>query len=204
MTFDYTSLVASKNTPGSIRAWLNYDLIDPDSCLLDAQAHIYTILRCREMRSSANVSITLGASTAALPAQFLDPTSLVFADTGDEIIPTSENVLQKLRPWNTDGTIQSGRAERYSIWDEAFQFDTSSDAAYTAKLLFYKRPDFLSGANLTNFLTTRYPNLLRSACLMMAADYASDEEAYARWEKRTAETIAAINVTDDYAWRGAA
>jgi hypothetical protein len=90
----------------------------------------------------------------------------------------------------------------YSVYDELIQLNAKSDAAYSARALFYKRPDYLARTNQSNFLCTRYPNLLRVACLMHGADQMQDDTEYARWQKRTDELIGAISIETELMARG--
>ena len=200
--FDYGTLTGPKTVPGSIRSWVNYELIDVEGVLLDAQAYICGGLRTREMRASATVTIAEDAVSAALPDGFLDPIKLILPD-GSAIGPRDEGELLTLQQRQEDGTLYPGRPAVYAIWDEALQFDVAAEQAFACQFLFFKRPALLSRTAQTNFLTTRYPNLLRAACLMHAADNMHDEAEYARWKARADELIGRANVETDLARRGA-
>lgn len=201
MGIDYGTLTGAKGQAGSIRAWINYELIDAEGVLLDAQAYIYGRLRTREMRSVAALTIPTGQASLALPDGFLDPIRFVYA-SGEEIEPVDEGELLVSRPKNDDGSFVTGMPLAYSIWDEALQFDLQADANYAAQLLFFKRPAWLSRLTPTNFLTSRYPNLLRVACLMHGADAMQDDGLAARWKQRTDELLAAAAIENDFALRG--
>jgi hypothetical protein len=200
---EYGTLVGAKGERGSLRSWINYSLIDAEGCLLDAQSYIYGSLRTREMRAGANVAIADNASTAPLPSRFLDPIDFTYLDTGETIDLLDERTVQRARVYS-DSVLQEGRPEIYGVWNELIQLDCASDAAYTAHMLFYQRPEYLGSAagKSTNFLTTRYPSLLRSACLMFAADHRSNSEEYSRWQQRTDALIQRANVEADLARRG--
>lgn len=203
MAMDYATLVADKSTAGSIKNWLNTNSLDVEGILLDAQTYLYGALRTREMRQSATVTISLGASTAALPTRFLDPIHLQYTDGYGDIEHVLETVLRRDRFWNTDGTLTSTRPLEYAIFGELLQFECQADAAYTADFLFYQQPAFMDGSHTTNFLTTRYPHVLRRACLMWAADYRDDMDAFAKNAKLLEAEIARINVENDFVRRGA-
>jgi hypothetical protein len=196
MAFDYGTLTGPKSTQGSIRSWINYELIDVEGALLDAQAYIYGSLRTREMRSVASVALAEGAKTAPLPPGFLEPIKMTFAD-GQPLTPMDEAELMVLQG-NTDPYAPT----YFGIWDEALQFDTASPEDVSLRLLFNRRLPYLGRQNQTNFLTTRYPNLIRSACLMFAADAIQDDAQYARWKQRTDEQISRANVEADLSMRG--
>jgi hypothetical protein len=201
MAFDYGTLTGTKSAVGSIRSWVNYELIDVEGALLDAQAYIYGALRVREMRSLATVAIEAGAFSAPLPPGFLEAIKFQLPN-GDEIQPKDEADLLELQMRDDDGELEESEPSAYAIWDEAFQFDAKSPFAYPARLLHHRRLPYLGRQNQTNFLTTRYPGLLRVACLMHAADGIQDDEQYARWKSRTDELIARANVEADLAMRG--
>jgi len=195
MAFDYGTLTGPKSTQGSIRSWVNYELIDVEGALLDAQAYIYGALRTREMRSVASVTLAEGANSAPLPPGFLEPIRMTDPD-GMRVDPKDEADMLGLR------TDESAVPCYFGIWDELLQFDTKAPEDLTLQLLHHRRLPNLGRQNQTNFLTTRYPNMLRVACLMHAADGIQDDEQYARWKQRTDELIAKANVEADLAARG--
>lgn len=195
MAFDYGTLTGPKSTQGSIRSWVNYELIDVEGALLDAQAYIYGALRTREMRSVAPVVLPAGAQDAPLPPGFLEPLKMTDPE-GMTVDSKDEAELLRLR------TDEAYVPSYYGIWDERFQFDTKAPEDLALQLLHYRRLPYLGRQNQTNFLTTRYPNLLRVACLMHAADGIQDDAEYARWKQRTDELIAKANVEADLAARG--
>src|SRR6185369_1635696 len=167
---DYTSLVADENTAGSIKRAINWSRVDSVGILDEAQKWIYARLRVREMQSRADVTIALNATSAALPTGYLDPIKLSIPGYITRIRVTELDRWESLLPWNNDGTLQQNMPTRYCVFDELINFNSQSDAAYTAKFLHFKQPAVLSSGNPTNFLTNRYPTLLRRACLMFAAE----------------------------------
>jgi hypothetical protein len=201
MAFTYGTLTGPKSTQGSIRSWVNYELIDVEGALLDAQAYIYGSLRVREMRSMAPVTIAAGAVSAPLPDGFLEAISFRLPD-GSRLTPRDEADILDRQFFDSEGVLEEGEPDCYGIWDEAFQFNLKTPAAIVARLLHNRRLPYLGRTNPTNFLTTRYPNLLRVACLMHAADGIQDDEQYARWKQRTDELIAKANVEADLGMRG--
>jgi hypothetical protein len=202
---DYGTLVAAKESAGSIRSWINYSLIDAEGVLQDAQSYIYGALRTREMKQTTPVTISSGASSAALPDRFLEAISLIYTDGTGELAHVTEQALERAKIYESANTLVSEQPFKYSVYGELLQFPCKADAAYTASLLFFQRPHYLASTagKTSNFLTTRYPALLRSACLMFAADYRDDDARYKRWNKRTDELIARANVEADLSLRGA-
>jgi hypothetical protein len=75
-----------------------------------------------------------------------------------------------------DGMLDSGTPVHVAVFSNLFQFDCKADDARTYDLAFYETPTSLGATNLTNFLTTRYPNLIYQACLALAAQFRKDTE----------------------------
>jgi hypothetical protein len=200
---DYTSLIASKTTAGSIKNWVNYDLVDVEVCLLEAQALIYQNLRCREMRSVASLSISVGDAYKALPTDFLDPNGQLKSTKGEPFYLRTEAELTSMIVYDDDGNIESGLPQHFAIYDERINFDMKFDEARTLKWPYFKSPAVLAGGNPTNFLTNRYPHLLRTACLAMAADHMKDETEYRKHFEKLAAFIDRTNAESDLTYRGA-
>lgn len=96
-----------------------------------------------------------------------------------------------------------GSPKYWSIWDEKFRFDQAFSQQLTCELLYYKQPALLSSTNASNFLTTRYPNLVRVACQTSAADFMKDDAEYNKGLARLQAAIDRIQTQDDLIWRGA-
>lgn len=201
MAFDFPTLAGAKTLPGSIKYGVNYEKVDPEGCILDAEAYIYGTLRCREMKFGTALAVPQGASAVAVPANYLDPLDIVVNETGDDVVQATEKTLNRLRIADA-GTIGTGPPSVFSVWNEAFQFSTAADRAYTLALVYYGTPAALSSDNPTNFLTRRYPTILRAACLMAAGALMSDDPIYQREKARTDELLARALVENDYALRG--
>jgi hypothetical protein len=202
---DYGTLIAGKETAGSIRSWINYGLIDAEGVLLDAQSYIFGALRVREMQAEATVEIEENATTAALPERYLDPITLIYKDGNGEIGLKTPQAVHRARQYEEDGTLSADRPLSYAVFNDLIQFEVKADADYSASFLFYRRPELLGPqtARKTNFLTARYPALVRAACIAFAADYRDDTERYTRAIQRCNALISAANVEADLSLRGA-
>lgn len=175
--YSYSVLTASKGTIGSILYWINHSAADPTQILAEAQQYIYQKLRAREMAVSTTITAAANDLNIPLPDGFQDPIYLridgmagdggTYDDRGDGLEYAAEHLLGRI--YNPDGTIDTGTPVRWTIFDEAIQFDVPIDASilpYTGRLVYYGTPAPLSVSNETNFLTDRYPTLLRRACLV--------------------------------------
>jgi hypothetical protein len=201
---DYTTLVAGKTTNGSIAAWVNYARIDSITVLAEAQAEIYARLRVREMRT-LDTSITTVSGTAAysLPSLFLDPIDPLIDNQGNVYVHKTEGELLSYRNFDSAGALVTGIPALWSIFDEKLQFDVSfNTTGWIFQLMCFKSLPLLSGGNTTNFLTNRYPHLLRRACMMQAADFMDDDTSYQKQLVKFEALCEAINSENDLHYRG--
>jgi hypothetical protein len=200
---NYTTLTASKSTAGSIRYWINHAEIDVDQILEDAQALLWQTLRTREMRSAfADLSMSVGDSTKALPTGFLDPIGLWDITNNMRFGgPKTEEQLQNRRTY-TSAVLDSGTPGYYAIFDELLQFDSKFSAATTLKLIGFKSLTLLSSGNTTNFLTNRYPHILRTACMAMAHNFRNNDEREQKEMTKLAAYIAKANAESELSYRG--
>jgi hypothetical protein len=287
----YTSLVADKNTAGSIARWVNYSKLDADQILQEAQALLYSMLRTREMRTHFNFDMGAGSSQIALPAGFLDPIGRIsMLGSGAKIEQRYQNFIQRRRtytettgalgtnpfttangsnlvtvslpshgfaqgstffttgatPFNgvtiagtfdvvvvvdaNDFTIDitplgatpsasgagGGAAATYicdnlvqgmpmywGVWDESIFFDVAFSQQANCNLQYYKSLPLLSAANTSNFLTNRYPHLLRKACTAQAWDFLRNDTEYQKDVAALTALVEQTNAEGDLLYRGA-
>jgi hypothetical protein len=197
MALTYSSLAGTKADPDSIAWWVNATNLPAASLITDAQAYIYGHLRTREMKATAPISVVLNDATHALPTRFLDPWLLQDRyGMRVELIPP-RNLMNR---WVFDdsGLLQQGRISYYAIMNEQVVFDTKSDMTQTMQMLFYQRPaDLAASTNETNWLTNRYPNMIRAACLFHAFEFRQDMAMVQYWQQRTDKLIADANAEAD-------
>ena len=199
---DFTSLTADKNTSGSIRRWVNHSEVDSDAILEDAQALVFQTLRVREMRSEFTpLTLSAGDAFKALPAGFLDPIALYDLTNSVKLALRGEEWLGDKRTYE-NGALVSGTPRNYAIFSEALQFDRAYDAAAMLRLIGFRAPGVLSLANPANFLTTRYPHILRAACLARAFSYRNSDERAAAELQNLVAFIAKTNIESDLSYRG--
>jgi hypothetical protein len=103
----------------------------------------------------------------------------------------------------TGNNLVAGSPSQWSIWDEKFAFDTALDVATTYKQIYYRAPLPLSATNLSNFLTDRYPMLMRKACMAAAADFMKDDTEYQKQVSALNNLIQSTAAGDDLIYRGA-
>lgn len=199
--FTYAILTGSISTAGSIRYWVQHSEIPVDQILEEAQRYIFSQLRVREMRSYSDaLVVTQGQTTAALPSDFQDPISLKLDGDSEDLDYVQENLLGRL--YDDDGDIETGRPNRWTIFDEAIQFDVEADDTYNARLVYYGTPDLISATTAENFLSTRYPTVLRRACLAYAYEHRKLMEMFVAEVAAADKAIEQANMTDDMGRRG--
>ncbi len=92
---------------------------------------------------------------------------------------------------------------RWGIFDEKLKLDCALDTASQYKLLYYRSPKPLSSSVLTNWLTVRYPKLLRVACMAAAADYMKDSTEYQKHLSALTTLVGSTAAENDLQYRGA-
>jgi hypothetical protein len=205
---DYTSLIGPKATSGSIKQFVNYSQIDPAQLLEDAQALLNSMLRTREMIAAAVLSLAVGDSTEPLPTRFLDPIGAFIVDQRNIAYRhVLETTLMASRVYDSSGVLLQGLPSCWSVFDEAIQFDAKFDTLSTMTMLYYKAPtplgDGSAGTATTNFLTSRYPNVLRQACRVEAHAFMKNWDAHQAELTKLEAMVARVNQEADLAQRGA-
>jgi hypothetical protein len=197
---DYTTLVAAKTTAGSIANWVNRGDLPVTDILAEAEAWIYQRLRVREMQQIATLTFAEDASSAALPDGFLDPIQYEPRQWGGPLEYVHEAAL--LAPTDDDGNPYEGTPSRWTVMGETAYVDVTCVEAFSGRLLYYKQPDALSGSNLTNFLTRRYPALVRKACMGKAFEHGKDTARTTQYLAMAEAEIKEAARTNDLARRG--
>jgi len=90
----------------------------------------------------------------------------------------------------------------FGIWNELIYFDQATSQQLLGYLQYYKSQTLLSANNQSNFLCTRYPQLLRTACVTAAADFMKDDAEYQKGYARLTALIQQINIENDGSMRG--
>lgn len=103
----------------------------------------------------------------------------------------------------TCDNLTTGIPAWFGIWNERIYFDTAFAQACLCKLQYYRKLPLLAvSSNETNFLTDRYPHLMRTACTTSAADFMKDDSEYNKGLTRLTALVQRINVENDGFLRG--
>lgn len=97
----------------------------------------------------------------------------------------------------------AGSPSAWAIIGSLLIFDGAFDTATQFRLPYYALPRRLSSITPTNFLTNRYPVLMRKACQASAADFMKDDVEYEKCVKGLAALIQSIAAESDLSYRGA-
>lgn len=98
--------------------------------------------------------------------------------------------------------LVAGIPNWWAILDERIKFDVAFAQAALGKLQYYQSLPLLSSSNQTNFLTNRYPQLIRVATNTAAADFMKDDSEYNKGMSRLQAIVQRINVENDGQLRG--
>jgi len=159
-----------------------------------------------------NSDITFGPTTPTVDGIGMNTTfNVLFVIDSNNIQLTSQNGDQAILggqtgggsgvTWTANKLIQSVPS-CWAIFDEAIQFDAAFDTATTCRLLYFRSPPLLSATNATNFLTSRYPRLIREATNAAAASFMKDDNEEQKALQKLAALIDATNAESDLIYRG--
>lgn len=90
----------------------------------------------------------------------------------------------------------------FGIWNEQLKFDQAFFQTSLCRLQYFQSLPLLTANNGTNFLTNRYPQLMRVACMAQAADFMKDTEEYNKQFGRLQTMIEKISNENDMSLRG--
>ncbi len=199
MAYDYSTLIASKSTSGSIANWLNRSDLPVENIIIESESFIYERLRVREMQHRSVMTFAAADQDVALPSGFLDPIGFRPYTWGVDLDFVDFSLLNEYR--DSSGTLLTGSPSRWAILGDTAYVDVLPSTAFAGYLTFYRRPDALSIANETNWLTTRYPALLRYACQARAYEHMKDQRS-GEYMALAMNAIAEASATNEM-WRRA-
>jgi hypothetical protein len=101
-----------------------------------------------------------------------------------------------------DNLVQ-GTPIYWGVWDETVFFDVAFAQQTNCNLQYFKALPILSAANPTNFLTNRYPHLLRKAATAQAWDFMRNDAEYQKDVAALTALVEQVNAEGDLLYRGA-
>ncbi len=203
MAINYTTLVAGKATEGSIKWWLNYSRLPSADILTEAEAWLYSRLRTQEMVQTADITIADATSELTTETDYLSPIGIMLDGDSLPLRIVSSDTIMERRLYDTDGVLVEGHPTCFygspatGGTGGTYYFDTKMDEQKTGVQWYYGTPTALSGSNETNFLTLRYPTILRCACLMIAHQSRGEGNKASELRQWVDAEITAINEEAD-------
>lgn len=194
---DYTTLVGTKTTEGSIRNWVNRGDIPATTILTEAQAFIYETLRVREMQKIQHpFTFEAGSSVADLPSDFLDPISFTPFGWSNPLLYVHEDSLGDVT--DEEGNLfEEPEPSQWTVFGTEAQLNVRVENDFRGRLKYYARPEPLSSSNPTNWLTDRYPRLLRVACVAVAYEHMKDQPTADKYLAQAAALIQHASQTNE-------
>lgn len=200
MAINWTTLTGSKDTEGSIKNWVARGDIPVTNILLEAEAWLYSRLRVREMVTIAEFTFDAGSHSEALPSDLLDPIEFRPHGSLDPLPYVHEATIEIQR--QDDGTLIEGTPTYWTIVGTTAYVNFQCEEDYAGRLMYYKQPAALASGNETNFLTTRYPTLLRVACMAFAFGHMKTWDARREHLAEAERWLQEANATNESYRRG--
>ncbi len=91
----------------------------------------------------------------------------------------------------------------WAIYDEQIHFDMAFNQQTSCELYYFRSPLLLSPTNQTNWVTNRYPMLLRQACIAGAYSWRRNIEMYQIEFQKLTAMAEQVSVENDMFYRGA-
>ena len=173
---NYATLVNTQSTAGSIANWIadSYVQASAANIIEEAESWIYRRLRHWSMSTSVSGTLTIGQAYLAIPADCLEPSLLtIFGIYAAEIEQKPKEEV--VRNYGYDGAGARIQQQPLIYWFDQtnFNFDNPPDKAYPYTLYYFQQPVALATSG-TNFLTSRYPRLLRCCIMASACEFKKD------------------------------
>lgn len=188
----FTSYTTLKTKIGEYLARTDLDAQIPDFIRL-AEERLRRDLRIRQMLKVATATTTSDDSTVSLPSDFLAMKDLHI----------DANPVRVLQFQNTSNFFRNARSKdkgvptMYTLLGSEFQFAPIPDTAYTLRMVYYHKPDFLSDSNASNLFLANCPDLLLYGALAEAEPYLMNDERIATWASLYDRGLASLRASDD-------
>lgn len=150
-------------------------------------------LRIRQMLKSVTTATVSGDSTVELPSDFLQVRDFVVLT--NPIQPLSYSSPSALS--NDPRASEVGVPKSYSILANDFLMSPVPDGVYTARLLYYAAPAYLSSSNTTNVFLTTAPDALLYASLIEAEPYLFNDARINTWGTMYDRAISSLSKSDE-------
>ncbi len=188
----FTSYSTLKTTIADYLARSDLSTKIPDFIRL-AEERLRRDLRIRQMLKVATTTTTSGDSTVALPSDFLAMKD-IHLDTNPVKVLQFQNTSNFFR---NARTTDRGVPTQYTLLGTEFQFAPLPDSAYTLRMVYYYKPDFLSDSTPSNLFLANCPDLLLYGALAEAEPYLMNDERISVWASLYDRGLASLRASDD-------
>lgn len=188
----FTSYSTLKTTIADYLARSDLSTKIPDFIRL-AEERLRRDLRIRQMLKVATTTTTAGDSTVALPSDFLAMKD-IHLDTNPVKVLQFQNTSNFFR---NARTTDRGVPTQYTLLGTEFQFAPLPDSAYTLRMVYYYKPDFLSDSTPSNLFLANCPDLLLYGALAEAEPYLMNDERISVWASLYDRGLASLRASDD-------
>lgn len=147
-------------------------------------------LRIRAMETSADVAVS--GQSAALPAGYLQARRFYL---NSQPIAELDYVVPDLF-WRTYISVDTARPRRFTVEGENFLFGPTPDAAYTGKILYYKKLAALAADADTNWVLANAPGVYLHGALAEAHFFARNSEKAQEELSLFCGAVNALNLAD--------
>lgn len=199
-TMTWTILTGGRSTEGSIKNWVNNSLVPSSAILAEAEAEIYNRLRVREMLTLKEGTLGSGSYRIALPTGYRAMYSFRFTGTKKATltkIPLYE--LEENFEYDADSNRATGKPETYAADGSYIWFDKKANEAYPYTYRYYQAlPNLAEATNEGNFLTDKFPTLLRCACMYKAFQWLRNTREEMKYLREMEREIEQVNEMDDF------
>lgn len=133
------------------------------------------------MITSTTGTMTTSQATVAVPADFLE--DKLFCITGTAATTLTRKTIQEvITSWSYDqnGARVVSQPRIFSNDKDNLLLDSPCDQAYPFRFTYYAQPVALGTgtATSTNFITDKYPRLMRAVCMAQAGEFMKESSQY--------------------------
>ncbi|MEE9580159.1 MAG: hypothetical protein V3V74_02440 [Nitrosomonadaceae bacterium] len=150
-----------------------------------AETEMWKTLRIRDMETSAGITVT--GRTAALPALYVAPRSIIHVSGG------RERRIDMVAPQSQKIRSGAGSPANFTIRD-AVEADRTITGTLT--LEYYTSLTPLSSSNTSNGVLARFPDIYLFGSLSQVFGYAQDTEEEVKWLGKFEQAILGANKQD--------
>lgn len=195
MAINWTTLTGPKSVSGSVANYVNRSDLPINDILTEAEALIYQDLRTDDMLVRTNITLPSGQSSVALPSDYLTLKTFKPLLTDTPMLYVLPDRLAEIL--DGEGNFIVGMPSMFSVLGKTMRFDVAAERDFFGVLFYYARPAPLSASNETNFLTEKFPSLLRYAMLYFAYEHMKDQALGQEYMAKYAGQLRSARAVDD-------